>query len=203
MTVDESSRRKRSKDVAHVLRMKPYKDPGQQDNPVASPFPSGKLEDASYFGCKAAKFRNYPLSSTLELKGNYIDVKIEGKVTRALVDLGASYFDKPERFRLKLRKIMFAEPMGIQNSHQRKFLEAIASIKDPASISHSWDKQSSCNLVVPIPSILNQNFKIQLIEVTSHNIPNDAIVVAECQKGLLLERELMSSSSVISLFNNR
>ncbi|UYV63289.1 hypothetical protein LAZ67_2003665 [Cordylochernes scorpioides] len=34
ITVDESSRRKRSKDVVHVLRVKPYKDPGQQDNVV-------------------------------------------------------------------------------------------------------------------------------------------------------------------------
>ncbi|UYV66658.1 hypothetical protein LAZ67_4002470 [Cordylochernes scorpioides] len=32
MTVDESSRRKRSKDIVHVFRMKPYKDPAQQNN---------------------------------------------------------------------------------------------------------------------------------------------------------------------------
>ncbi|UYV64979.1 hypothetical protein LAZ67_3002638, partial [Cordylochernes scorpioides] len=44
---------------------------------------------------------------------------------------------------------------------------------------------------------------IQLIEVASRDIPNDAIVVAECRKELLLERELTAPSSVISLTNNR
>ncbi|UYV82112.1 K02A2.6-like [Cordylochernes scorpioides] len=34
MTVDESRRRKSSKDVVHVLRMKPYQDPEQQNNIV-------------------------------------------------------------------------------------------------------------------------------------------------------------------------
>ncbi|UYV84564.1 hypothetical protein LAZ67_X002621 [Cordylochernes scorpioides] len=43
----------------------------------------------------------------------------------------------------------------------------------------------------------------QLIEATILDLPNDAIVVAECQKFLLLERELMSPSSVISLSSNR
>ncbi|UYV64914.1 K02A2.6-like [Cordylochernes scorpioides] len=40
---------------------------------------------------------------------------------------------------------------------------------------------------------------IQLIEVASRDIPNDAIVVEECRKELLLERELTAPSSVISL----
>ncbi|UYV63284.1 hypothetical protein LAZ67_2003650 [Cordylochernes scorpioides] len=44
---------------------------------------------------------------------------------------------------------------------------------------------------------------IQLIEVARRDIPNDAIVVAECRKELLLERELTAPSSVISLTNNR
>ncbi|UYV84803.1 K02A2.6-like, partial [Cordylochernes scorpioides] len=44
---------------------------------------------------------------------------------------------------------------------------------------------------------------IQLIEVASRDIPNDAIVIAECRKELLLERELTAPSSVISLTNNR
>ncbi|UYV79931.1 K02A2.6-like [Cordylochernes scorpioides] len=44
---------------------------------------------------------------------------------------------------------------------------------------------------------------IQLIEVASRDIPNNAIVVAECRKELLLERELTAPSSVISLTNNR
>ncbi|UYV82246.1 hypothetical protein LAZ67_21001454 [Cordylochernes scorpioides] len=50
----------------------------EEIQPVASPFPSGKLEDASYFG--------------------------ERKMTRALIDSGASYSVISERFRLKLRK---------------------------------------------------------------------------------------------------
>ncbi|UYV64600.1 hypothetical protein LAZ67_3001273 [Cordylochernes scorpioides] len=44
---------------------------------------------------------------------------------------------------------------------------------------------------------------IQLIEVASRDIPNDANVVAECRKELLLERELTAPPSVISLTSNR
>ncbi|UYV80596.1 SLC25A29 [Cordylochernes scorpioides] len=44
---------------------------------------------------------------------------------------------------------------------------------------------------------------IQLIEITSRDIPHDAIVVAECRKELLLERELTAPSSVISPTSNR
>ncbi|UYV65881.1 K02A2.6-like [Cordylochernes scorpioides] len=42
-----------------------------------------------------------------------------------------------------------------------------------------------------------------LIEVASRDIPNDPIVVAECRKELLLERELTAPSSVVSLTSNR
>ncbi|UYV81402.1 K02A2.6-like [Cordylochernes scorpioides] len=43
------------------------------------------------------------------MKGNYVDVKIEGTMTHALVDSGASYSVVSDRFRLKLRNIMLAE----------------------------------------------------------------------------------------------
>ncbi|UYV74059.1 hypothetical protein LAZ67_11001994, partial [Cordylochernes scorpioides] len=216
MTVDESSRRKRSKDVAHVLRMKPYKDPGQQDNQQVNGIPIGSplspflaylvlnCLDTLYWGRNVddvmaivatdyientlAFFKYlYPLLKfTTEKESNgfltFLDIIFEIKLNY----LQTTVYRKPSHLPVYLHANSFS-PI----SHKISL------------ISHSWDKQSSCNLVVPIPSILNQNFKIQLIEVTSHNIPNDAIVVAECQKGLLLERELMSSSSVISLFNNR
>ncbi|UYV74134.1 hypothetical protein LAZ67_11002214 [Cordylochernes scorpioides] len=50
---------------------------------------------------------------------------------------------------------------------------------------------------------LNLSLWKTLIEVASRNIPNNAIVVAECRKELLLERELTAPSSVISLTSNR
>ncbi|UYV63819.1 K02A2.6-like, partial [Cordylochernes scorpioides] len=221
--------------------------PGHKTQPVASPFPSGKLEDASYFGGKAAKFINPPLSTTLELKENYIDIKIEGKMTRALVDSGASYSVISERFRLKLRKIMFAETdvtlrvangkivrpkgrctlkldlNGLQESfdfvvmedcsHEVilgwNFLKLSRAIIDSADDTLFLEKclfEDTPKNSSPLYSELEYRIEpasIQLIEVASRDIPNDAIVVAECRKELLLERELTAPSSVISLTNNR
>ncbi|UYV77011.1 hypothetical protein LAZ67_14002809, partial [Cordylochernes scorpioides] len=214
---------------------------------VASPFPSGKLEDTSYFGGKAAKFINPPLSTTLELKENYIDIKIEGKMTRALVDSGASYSVISERFRLKLRKIMFAETdvtlrvangkivrpkgrctlkldlNGLQESFEFvvmedcshevilgwNFLKLSRAIIDSADDTLFLEKclfEDTPKNSSPLYSELEYRIEpasIQLIAVASRDIPNDAIVVAECRKELLLERELTAPSSVISLTNNR
>ncbi|UYV68177.1 K02A2.6-like, partial [Cordylochernes scorpioides] len=221
--------------------------PGHKTQPVASPSPSGKLEDASYFGGKAAKFINPPLSTTLELKENYIDIKIEGKMTRALVDSGASYSVISERFRLKLRKIMFAETdvtlrvangkivrpkgrctlkldlNGLQESFEFvvmedcshevilgwNFLKLSRAIIDSADDTLFLEKclfEDTPKNSSPLYSELEYRIEpasIQLIEVASRDIPNDAIVVAECRKELLLERELTAPSSVISLTNNR
>ncbi|UYV65614.1 hypothetical protein LAZ67_3004865, partial [Cordylochernes scorpioides] len=221
--------------------------PGHKTQPVASPFPSGKLEDASYFGGKAAKFINPPLSTTLKLKENYIDIKIEGKKTRALVDSGASYSVISERFRLKLRKIMFAETdvtlrvangkivrpkgrctlkldlNGLQESFEFvvmedcshevilgwNFLKLSRAIIDSADDTLFLEKclfEDTPKNSSPLYSELEYRIEpasIQLIEVASRDIPNDAIVVAECRKELLLERELTAPSSVISLTNNR
>ncbi|UYV76601.1 hypothetical protein LAZ67_14001425, partial [Cordylochernes scorpioides] len=221
--------------------------PGHKTQPVASPFPSGKLEDASYFGGKAAKFINPPLSTTLELKENYIDIKIEGKMTRALVDSGASYSVISERFRLKLRKIMFAETdvtlrvangkivrpkgrctlkldlNGLQESFEFvvmedcshevilgwNFLKLSRAIIDSADDTLFLEKclfEDTPKNSSPLYSELEYRIEpasIQLIEVASRDILNDAIVVAECRKELLLERELTAPSSVISLTNNR
>ncbi|UYV71403.1 hypothetical protein LAZ67_8003004, partial [Cordylochernes scorpioides] len=221
--------------------------PGHKTQPVASPSQSGKLEDASYFGGKAAKFINPPLSTTLELKENYIDIKIEGKMTRALVDSGASYSVISERFRLKLRKIMFAETdvtlrvangkivrpkgrctlkldlNGLQESFEFvvmedcshevilgwNFLKLSRAIIDSADDTLFLEKclfEDTPKNSSPLYSELEYRIEpasIQLIEVASRDIPNDAIVVAECRKELLLERELTAPSSVISLTNNR
>ncbi|UYV84686.1 hypothetical protein LAZ67_X003094 [Cordylochernes scorpioides] len=207
----------------------------------------GKLEDASYFGGKAAKFINPPLSTTLELKENYIDIKIEGKKTRALVDSGASYSVISERFRLKLKKIMFAETdvtlrvangkivrpkgrctlkldlNGLQESFEFvvmedcshevilgwDFLKLSRAIIDSADDTLFLEKclfEDTPKNSSPLYSELEYRIEpasIQLIEVASRDIPNDAIVVAECRKELLLERELTTPSSVISLTNNR
>ncbi|UYV63102.1 hypothetical protein LAZ67_2003149 [Cordylochernes scorpioides] len=59
-----------------------------------------------------AKRLAVPKSSLVDyirIKRNYTDIKIEGKMTHAHVDSGASYSVISERFRLKLRKIMFVE----------------------------------------------------------------------------------------------
>ncbi|UYV78763.1 hypothetical protein LAZ67_16002676 [Cordylochernes scorpioides] len=230
--------------VAQTIRPQ---QPKQKTQPVASPSPSGKLEDASYFGGKAAKFINPPLSTTLELKENYIDIKIEGKMTRALVDSGASYSVISERFRLKLRKIMFAETdvtlrvangkivrpkgrctlkldlNGLQESFEFvvmeecshevilgwNFLKLSRAIIDSADDTLFLEKclfEDTPKKSSPLYSELEYRIEpasIQLIEVASRDIPNDAIVVAECRKELLLERELTAPSSVISLTNNR
>ncbi|UYV71576.1 hypothetical protein LAZ67_8003727 [Cordylochernes scorpioides] len=224
-----------------------YSSPDRRPSQSPSPFPSGKLEDASYFGGKAAKFINPPLSTTLELKENYIDIKIEGKMTRALVDSGASYSVISERFRLKLRKIMFAETdvtlrvangkivrpkgrctlkldlNGLQESFEFvvmedcshevilgwNFLKLSRAIIDSADDTLFLEKclfEDTPKNSSPLYSELEYRIEpasIQLIEVASRDIPNDAIVVAECRKELLLERELTAPSSVISLTNNR
>ncbi|UYV72436.1 K02A2.6-like, partial [Cordylochernes scorpioides] len=182
-----------------------------------------------------------------QLKENYIDIKIEGKMTRALVDSGASYSVISERFRLKLRKIMFAETdvtlrvangkivrpkgrctlkldlNGLQESFEFvvledcshkvilgwNFLKLSRAIIDSADDTLFLEKclfEDTPKNSSPLYSELEYRIEpasIQLIEVASRDIPNDAIVVAECRKELLLERELTAPSSVISLTNNR
>ncbi|UYV79552.1 K02A2.6-like [Cordylochernes scorpioides] len=182
-----------------------------------------------------------------QLKENYIDIKIEGKMTRALVDSGASYSVISERFRLKLRKIMFAETdvtlrvangkivrpkgrctlkldlNGLQESFEFvvmedcshevilgwNFLKLSRAIIDSADDTLFLEKclfEDTPKNSSPLYSELEYRIEpasIQLIEVASRDISNDAIVVAECRKELLLERELTAPSSVISLTNNR
>ncbi|UYV66544.1 hypothetical protein LAZ67_4002015 [Cordylochernes scorpioides] len=171
----------------------------------------------------------------------------QGKMTRALVDSGASYSVISERFRLKLRKIMFAETdvtlrvangkivrpkgrctlkldlNGLQESFEFvvmedcshevilgwNFLKLSRAIIDSADDTLFLEKclfEDTPKNSSPLYSELEYRIEpasIQLIEVASRDIPNDAIVVAECRKELLLERELTAPSSVISLTNNR
>ncbi|UYV77528.1 K02A2.6-like, partial [Cordylochernes scorpioides] len=82
-------------------------------------------------------------------------------------------------------------------------------IEDPASrLADPVRKTRRCVLFWSSPLYSELEYRIepasiQLIEVASRDIPNDAIVVEECRKELLLERELTAPSSVISLTNDR
>ncbi|UYV79719.1 K02A2.6-like [Cordylochernes scorpioides] len=202
---------------------------------VTSPFPPGKLEVATYFGGGAAKFGNPPSPTTVDMKGNYINIKIEGNITSALVDSGASYSVVSERFRLKLKKIMFAEtdvslrvangkiikPKGRcslkldLNGLQENF-EFIVLEDCSHDVILGWDflKLSRAEFLVEdtpkknSPLYAEREYRIepascQLIELLSRDISDNATVVAESQKGLSLERELMAPSSIISLTSNR
>ncbi|UYV77928.1 hypothetical protein LAZ67_15002896 [Cordylochernes scorpioides] len=214
---------------------------------VTSPFPPGKLEVATYFGGGAAKFGNPPSSTTVDMKGNYINIKIEGNITSALVDSGASYSVVSERFRLKLKKIMFAEtdvslrvangkiikPKGRcslkldLNGLQENF-EFIVLEDCSHDVILGWDFLKLSRAVIDSaedtlfleeflvedtpknnsPLYAEREYRIepascQLIEVLSRDISDNAAVVAESQKGLSLERELMAPSSIISLSSNR
>ncbi|UYV76764.1 hypothetical protein LAZ67_14001975 [Cordylochernes scorpioides] len=214
---------------------------------VTSPFPPGKLEVATYFGGGAAKFGNPPSSTTVDMKGNYINIKIEGNITSALVNSGASYSVVSERFRLKLKKIMFAEtdvslrvangkiikPKGRcslkldLNGLQENF-EFIVLEDCSHDVILGWDFLKLSRAVIDSaedklfleeflvedtprnnsPLYAEREYRIepascQLIEVLSRDISDNATVVAESQRGLSLERELMAPSSIISLTSNR
>ncbi|UYV83583.1 hypothetical protein LAZ67_23001537 [Cordylochernes scorpioides] len=78
--------------------------------PVSSAFTIGKLRAAPSNGGEAAAQPIIPpLSTVVKMTNNYIDIKVEGDTIRALVDSGASYSVISERFRVELKKTMFAE----------------------------------------------------------------------------------------------
>ncbi|UYV69952.1 hypothetical protein LAZ67_7001313 [Cordylochernes scorpioides] len=78
--------------------------------PVSSAFTIGKLRAAPSNGGEAAAQPIIPpLSTVVKMTNNYIDIKIEDDTIRALVDSGASYSVISERFRVELKKTMFAE----------------------------------------------------------------------------------------------
>ncbi|UYV82714.1 SETMAR [Cordylochernes scorpioides] len=153
----------------------------QKTQPVASPFPSGKLEDASYFGANGKIVRPKG-GCTLKLDLNGLQESFEFVVMEDCshkVILGWDF--------LKLSRAI------IDSADDTLFLEKCLFEDTP--------KNSS-----PLYSELEYRIEpasIQLIEVASRDIPNDAIVVVECRKELLLERELTSPSSIISLTSNR
>ncbi|UYV78619.1 hypothetical protein LAZ67_16002183, partial [Cordylochernes scorpioides] len=171
----------------------------------------------------------------------------KGNITSALVDSGASYSVVSERFRLKLKKIMFAEtdvslrvangkiikPKGRcslkldLNGLQENF-EFIVLEDCSHDVILGWDFLKLSRAVIDSaedtlfleeflvedtpknnsPLYAEREYRIepascQLIEVLSRDISDNAAVVAESQKGLSLERELMAPSSIISLTSNR
>ncbi|UYV73254.1 hypothetical protein LAZ67_10002363, partial [Cordylochernes scorpioides] len=171
----------------------------------------------------------------------------QGNITSALVDSGASYSVVSERFRLKLKKIMFAEtdvslrvangkiikPKGRcslkldLNGLQENF-EFIVLEDCSHDVILGWDFLKLSRAVIDSaedtlfleeflvedtpknnsPLYAEREYRIepascQLIEVLSRDISDNAAVVAESQKGLSLERELMAPSSIISLTSNR
>ncbi|UYV63976.1 hypothetical protein LAZ67_2006231, partial [Cordylochernes scorpioides] len=171
----------------------------------------------------------------------------KGNITSALVDSGASYSVVSERFRLKLKKIMFAEtdvslrvangkiikPKGRcslkldLNGLQENF-EFIVLEDCSHDVILGWDFLKLSRAVIDSaedklfleeflvedtprnnsPLYAEREYRIepascQLIEVLSRDISDNATVVAESQRGLSLERELMAPSSIISLTSNR
>ncbi|UYV68861.1 hypothetical protein LAZ67_6001298, partial [Cordylochernes scorpioides] len=171
----------------------------------------------------------------------------KGNITSALVDSGASYSVVSERFRLKLKKIMFAEtdvslrvangkiikPKGRcslkldLNGLQENF-EFIVLEDCSHDVILGWDFLKLSRAVIDSaedtlfleeflvedtpknnsPLYAEREYRIepascQLIGVLSRDISDNATVVAESQKGLSLERELMAPSSIISLTSNR
>ncbi|UYV83065.1 hypothetical protein LAZ67_22002076, partial [Cordylochernes scorpioides] len=88
----------------------PWSQCYKTSQPVSSAFTIGKLRAAPSNGGEAAAQPIIPpLSTVVKMTNNYIDIKVEGDTIRALVDSGASYSVISERFRVELKKTMFAE----------------------------------------------------------------------------------------------
>ncbi|UYV69035.1 K02A2.6-like [Cordylochernes scorpioides] len=95
---------------APKTRKFPWSQCYKTSQPVSSAFTIGKLRAAPSNGGEAAAQPIIPpLSTVVKMTNNYIDIKIEGDTIRALVDSGASYSVISERFRVELKKTMFAE----------------------------------------------------------------------------------------------
>ncbi|UYV81352.1 hypothetical protein LAZ67_20000902, partial [Cordylochernes scorpioides] len=95
---------------APKTRKFPWSQCYKTSQPVSSAFTIGKLRAAPSNGGEAAAQPIIPpLSTVVKMSNNYIDIKVEGDTIRALVDSGASYSVISERFRVELKKTMFAE----------------------------------------------------------------------------------------------
>ncbi|UYV75954.1 K02A2.6-like [Cordylochernes scorpioides] len=95
---------------APKTRKFPWSQCYKTSQPVSSAFTIGKLRAAPSNGGEAAAQPIIPpLSTVVKMTNNYIDIKVEGDTIRALVDSGASYSVISERFRVELKKTMFAE----------------------------------------------------------------------------------------------
>ncbi|UYV61191.1 K02A2.6-like, partial [Cordylochernes scorpioides] len=96
--------------IRQITRKFPWSQCYKTSQPVSSAFTIGKLRAAPSNGGEAAAQPIIPpLSTVVKMTNNYIDIKVEGDTIRALVDSGASYSVISERFRVELKKTMFAE----------------------------------------------------------------------------------------------
>ncbi|UYV72850.1 hypothetical protein LAZ67_10000987, partial [Cordylochernes scorpioides] len=95
-TMTNSGRNNNSNDADQRVNTRHYRSPSPSPRRGSSPG-------------RSATRRASQSPRLVKMTNNYIDIKIEGDTIRALVDSGASYSVISERFRVELKKTMFAE----------------------------------------------------------------------------------------------
>ncbi|UYV84065.1 hypothetical protein LAZ67_X001038, partial [Cordylochernes scorpioides] len=95
-TMKNSGRNNNSNDADQRVNTRRYRSPSPSPRRGSSPG-------------RSATRRASQSPRLVKMTNNYLDIKIEGDTIRALVDSGASYSVISERFRVELKKTMFAE----------------------------------------------------------------------------------------------
>ncbi|UYV76114.1 hypothetical protein LAZ67_13002577, partial [Cordylochernes scorpioides] len=95
-TMTNSGRNNNSNDADQRVSTRRYRSPSPSPRRGSSPG-------------RSATRRASQSPRLVKMTNNYIDIKVEGDTIRALVDSGASYSVISERFRVELKKTMFAE----------------------------------------------------------------------------------------------
>ncbi|UYV84270.1 hypothetical protein LAZ67_X001713, partial [Cordylochernes scorpioides] len=95
-TMTNSGRNNNSNDADQRVNTRRYRSPSPSPRRGSSPG-------------RSATRRASQSPRLVKMTNNYIDIKVEGDTIRALVDSGASYSVISERFRVELKKTMFAE----------------------------------------------------------------------------------------------
>ncbi|GFX56478.1 CCHC-type domain-containing protein [Trichonephila clavipes] len=125
----------------------------------------GKLNRATFQGGEAACTGNPP--STAKMTGNQLDVIIDKKPIRALVDSGASFSVISDKYRRFLKKVLFADAKSVML------------------------KVADGNFVRPIGKCVLR------VRINNRELPFEFIVLSHCSHDVILGWDFLESSQAV------
>ncbi|UYV66396.1 hypothetical protein LAZ67_4001541 [Cordylochernes scorpioides] len=139
-TMTNSGRNNNSNDADQRVSTRRYRSPSPSPRRGSSPG-------------RSATRRASQSPRLVKMTNNYIDIKVEGDTIRALVDSGASYSVISERFRVELKKTMFAET------------DVVLKVADDKVIK----SKGRCTLKLEVNGH-PENFEFVVLENCSHDV---------------------------------